>query len=69
MNPYTYLQVKPIYQENEKSLLLFACGWQEPDSLPSNVVIKKRKEHNDRDGACAACYCGAYFPIDGAFYR
>ena len=58
-----------MYQENERSLLLFACGWQEPDSIPSNVVIKNRKEKKRKDdGACAACYCGAYYPIDGAYY-
>ena len=62
-------QIKPVYQENERSLLLFACGWQEPDSIPSNVVIKNRKEKKRKDdGACAACYCGAYYPIDGAYY-
>ena len=32
------------------------------------MVIKKRKEDRNSDGACAACYCGAYFPVDGAFY-
>ena len=52
--------------------MLYACGWQEPDSIPSNVVIRKKK--NDKYdngpagcGAGAACYCGAY-PIDGAYY-
>ena len=38
-----------MYQENERSLLLFACGWQEPDSIPSNVVIKNRKEKKRKD--------------------
>ena len=31
-------------------------------------MIKNRKEQSNSDGACAACYCGAYMPIDGAYY-
>ena len=46
--------------------MLYACGWQEPDSIPSNVVIRKKK-NDQNDYAAAACYCGAY-PIDGAYY-
>ena len=52
--------------------MLYACGWQEPDSIPSNVVIRKKKNDKYDNGAAgcgagAACYCGAY-PIDGAYY-
>ena len=53
--------------------MLYACGWQEPDSIPSNVVIRKKKNDKYDNGAAgcgagaAGCYCGAY-PIDGAYY-
>ena len=60
-----------MYQDNDKSLMLYACGWQEPDSIPSNVVIKKRKDsgRQNNGGDCAACYCGGYYyPVDGAYY-
>lgn len=50
--------------------MLYACGWQEPDSIPSNVVLKKQQQDmkkSQNEGGCAGCYCGAYYPVDGAY--
>ena len=47
--------MKPIYEENDRSLMLYACGWQEPDSIPSNVVIRnKKKDKHDQAAGCGA---------------
>ena len=52
---FTLFQVKPIYEENDRSLMLYACGWQEPDSIPSNVVIRnKKKDKHDQAAGCGA---------------
>ena len=32
--------VRPIYEDNSDCVLLYACGWQEYNSLPSNSHIK-----------------------------
>ena len=54
--------MKPIYEENDRSLMLYACGWQEPDSIPSNVVIRNKKK--DKHDQAAGCGAGAgNFPI------
>ena len=29
-------KVKPVYEDNGDCVLLYACGWQEYASLPSN---------------------------------
>ena len=35
--------------------MLYACGWQEPDSIPSNVVIRnKKKDKHDQAAGCGA---------------
>ena len=34
--------------------MLYACGWQEPDSIPSNVVIRNKKDKHDQAAGCGA---------------
>jgi hypothetical protein len=33
-------KVRPIYEDNQDCVLLYACGWSEYTSLPSNSHIK-----------------------------
>jgi hypothetical protein len=33
-------KVRPIYEDNKDCVLLYACGWSEYTSLPSNSHIK-----------------------------
>ena len=47
-------KVKPVYEDNGDCVLLYACGWQEYSSLPSNSHIK----HNCGGGDAAGCCSG-----------
>ena len=47
-------KVKPVYEDNSDCVLLYACGWQEYQSLPSNSHIK----HNCGGGEAAGCCSG-----------
>ena len=48
-------KVRPIYEDNSDCVLLYACGWQEYTSLPSNSHIK----YNCGGGEAAGCCSGA----------
>ena len=47
-------KVKAVYEDNSDCVLLYACGWQEYQSLPSNSHIK----HNCGGGEAAGCCSG-----------
>ena len=48
-------KVRPVYEDNGDCVLLYACGWQEYASLPSNSHIK----HNLGGGDAAGCCSGS----------
>ena len=37
---FPFFQIKPIYQDNGECVMLYYCGWQEIQSLPSNSYIR-----------------------------
>ncbi len=46
-------KVKPVYEDNGDCVLLYACGWQEYASLPSNSHIKHNLGGGDAAGCCS----------------
>ena len=78
-------KVRPIYEDNKDCVLLYACGWSEYTSLPSNSHIKyncpgrrvykmclvspRRREYTSCSGRIGYTGCVGLEYNTGCFYR
>ena len=60
--------MKPVYEDNGDCVLLYACGWQEYASLPSNSHIKHNLGGGDAAGCCSGTDLAGCGGCGGQYY-